>query len=74
VQLHVLGPIHVPPCSQAGEQVAHNIYRKIMDKRKYFNESKLREAHVDPFHPLLQAHVSGAEQFPWTQVWLQMGN
>jgi len=45
-----------------------------MDKRKYLNEYKLRIAHVDPFHTLLQAHVSGAEQFPWTQVWLQMGN
>jgi hypothetical protein len=44
-----------------------------VDKRKYFNEYKLREAHVDPFHPLLQVHVFGLEQFPLTQLGLQMG-
>jgi len=45
-----------------------------MNKRIYFNEHKLREAHVDPFHPVLQVHVFGLEQFPWIQGWLQIGS
>ncbi len=44
-----------------------------MNERKYFNEYKLRKLQVVPFHPVLQVHVFGLEQFPWIQGWLQIG-
>ncbi len=44
-----------------------------MNKRKYFNESKLRKLQIVPFHPVIQVHVFGLEQFPWTQCGVQMG-